>query len=113
VSVTLWPPVKKSKLITRDGAHCPHCGTQEALTIQHRGVAGMGSRRSAQRPSNVVLLCWAYNVAIEQDAALSAEALAAGWKISTHADPSKVPYLDATTGTRWQLADDYTKTAVP
>lgn len=113
MSVPTWPVVKKSKLIARDGEHCPHCGTREALTIQHRAVRGMGGRRTAERPSNAVLLCWAYNVAIEQDATLSAEALAAGWKISTHADPSKVPYLDATTGTRWQLADDYTKAAVP
>lgn len=113
MSVPKWPAPNKRKLVTRDGEHCPHCGGTDTLTIQHRGVAGSGSRRSAQRPANLILLCWAYNVAIEQDAALSAEATAAGWKISTHADPSKVPYLDATTGTRWQLADDYTKTAVP
>lgn len=102
-----WPPLSVAKLALRDGRYCLHCGTTEALTVQHRGVKGSGGRNSADRPSNGVILCWALNVALEQDAGLAAWAEGLGWKISSHADPTQLPVTDATTGLVWLFDDQY------
>lgn len=113
MSVPSWPVITKAKLTRRDGAGCWHCGDTETTTVQHRGVKGAGGRRSAERPSNGLLLCWAVNVALEQDAGLAEYGRAMGWKLSSHDDPAEVSAWDETSQTRWRLADDYTRQAVP
>lgn len=105
MSAPKWPALTVAKLAVRDGRYCLHCGTTETLTVQHRGVKGSGGRRSADRPSNGVILCWALNVALEQDAGLAAWAEARGWKLSSHSDPTQERVLDATTGI-WYMLDD-------
>ena len=105
-----WPRLTLARLILRDGRACWHCGTDEALTVQHRAVKGMGGRNSAERPSNGLALCGGMNVAIEQDAALAAWAEACGWKLRTTDDPSERPAWDAV-AQRWvSLGDDWSRT---
>lgn len=103
------PPLSRSKLIARDGERCWHCGTEYGLTIQHRAVRGHGGRNSAEHPANGILLCGLFNGALEQDARAAAWALEAGWKLSTHTDPTTVAVYDAWSATWWLLGDDYTK----
>ena len=106
------PPLTVAKLAVRDGRRCIHCGTTEALTTQHRGVKGTGGRRSAERPSNGVILCWSFNVDIEANAELAAWAIQCGWKISTHADPAKMRVWDANELAWFMLADDFTRSRI-
>lgn len=105
-----WAKLTVAKLAARDGRHCLHCGTTDTLTVQHRGVKGMGGRNSAERPSNGIIICWELNVAAEANQAYAEMCLAHGWKISTHADPTQIPVYDATTGSSWLLNDDFGRT---
>lgn len=112
MAVQNWPALTVAKLERVAGRRCWHCGTTEALTVQHRAVKGHGGRRSADRPSNGLLLCWGFNTLIESDAAAAAYARDSGWKISTHADPAQVPAFDVNTGLAYLIADDFTRRAV-
>lgn len=108
-----WPTLTVALIARRDGRRCLHCGVVDGLTAQHRAVRGLGGRRSADRPSNGIILCWALNNAVETDAALAAWARARGWKVSTHADPTQVPVLDGITGDWWLLDDNWHKVPAP
>jgi len=112
MAVQKWPALTVAKLTPVAGRRCWHCGTTETLTVQHRANRGHGGRRSADRPSNALLLCWAFNSLIESDADAAQIARANGWKISTHSDPAKVEAFDVTTGQNYLLADDFTRRAV-
>lgn len=101
-----------ARIARRDGLRCIHCGTTDALTCQHRGVKGTGGRNSAERPSNGIILCWALNVAIEQDAELAAWAEEMGWKISTHADPTTIAVYDTTEAAAFLLDDAWNRVEV-
>ena len=102
------PKLTVAAIAKRDGRRCIHCGTTESLTLQHRGNKGMGGRPSAERSSNGVILCLGLNLAAEAAKLCRIN----GWKISTHADPSKVSVFDANTGLTYLLADDFTRSAV-
>lgn len=76
------------------------------LVVQHRANRGMGGDPTRDRPSNVIILCWAFNDIIERDAEAADYARAYGWKLSAYDDPEAVPYLDVLTGRWLLLADD-------
>lgn len=105
----MWPVLTRDKIVRRDGEYCPHCGATNSLTIQHRIRKGAGGSNDAERPSNGIMLCWAFNVAIEQDADQAAYARSCGWKLTTADDPTAVPVYDATTGDWWLLDDGWNR----
>lgn len=72
----------------------------------------MGGDPTRDRPSNTIILCWAFNDIIERDAAAAEYARDYGWKLSPYDDPEAVPYLDVLTGFWWLLADDGTRERV-
>lgn len=95
----------RRRIAARDGDRCIHCGTTEGLTIQHRANRGMGGRPSADVPSNLILMCGALNVALEQRADLAEWARRCGWKVSRHLDTREVAVWDAVAGL-WLYLDD-------
>lgn len=105
------PNLTVDRLAARDGRRCAHCGIEVNLTVQHRANRGMGGRRSAERMSNGIILCWAANTALESHAAAAAYARECGWKVSKHADPSEVPVWDAVDQCWWLLDDEGGKRA--
>lgn len=113
MSSATWRPLTVALIAARDGRHCPHCGTELDLTAQHRGVKGMGGRRSADRPSNGIILCWWANWAAEALADFAAYAIRKGWKISPNDDPERVPVFDATTGRWYRLDDQWGRAELP
>lgn len=99
----------RARIIARDGEHCPHCGTTEGLTIQHRANRGMGGRPSADVPSNGIMLCGLLNQALELDASLAAWAVSCGWKLGKNEPTDERPYWDATLY-RWvRIRDDWSR----
>lgn len=106
MSARKWPKPTVARLSRRDGAHCPHCGATVGLVVQHRANRGMGGSPELDRPSNVHLLCWAFNDIIERDADAAAYARAYGWKLQPWGDPLTTPFLDVLTGFWWLLDDD-------
>jgi hypothetical protein len=107
-----WPALTAKPIGRRDGKHCVHCGTTENLTVQHRAVKGSGGRNSAEAPANGILLCWPANVELEQDGPGAEHGRSMGWKLSTHADPTEVPFFDASTGEWWQPDNDWQRRRV-
>ncbi len=105
MSRRLWPKLTVARLALRDGARCAHCGAVDGLTVQHRGIRGMGGSPAAERPSNGLILCWALNTAIAADAEVAAFAEARGWAISQWADPLEVPVWDEPDGAWYRLGD--------
>jgi len=109
------PLLSVARLARRDGGpqpYCLHCGVEEGLGVQHRGVKGMGGSNTAERASNGIILCNLFNVAIEMDAAAAEFAIAYGWKVSRWADPQTIPVYDSRTGYWWALRDDWTRVRV-
>lgn len=66
----------------------------------------MGGDPARDRPSNVIILCWAFNDLIERDAEAAQHARDYGWKLLSSDDPLAVPYLDVLTGFWWVLDDE-------
>lgn len=104
-----YPPLTVDRIADRDARRCMHCGDTQGLTTQHRAVRGLGGRRTADRPSNGIILCGLLNGAVESDPAVADWARRNGWKTSTHADTTKVPVLDGVTGEWWLLDDNWHK----
>lgn len=78
-------------LEARDGHRSAWTGMDvPELVPQHR-QGGMGGRADKHRLSNLVWLESGLNGLIESDAAMQAEAVRRGIKISLHADPTRVP----------------------
>ena len=101
-------PKEFSKYLERDFGRCVHCGvTDDTLVPQHRSNRGMGSVKSRNKPSNIVVLCSAYNQLIESSASEASRARANGWKLSSHQDSLFVPLWDAVDRSWWLLDDDY------
>lgn len=101
------------KYLLRDGEKCLHCGTTEGLVPQHRRNRGMGGSKSRNVPSNIIVLCSAYNGTIEADAAAASLAVAYGWKVVGMDAPEAVPVYDRTAQGWFILDDFYRRHAVP
>lgn len=94
------------KYLQRDGEKCLHCGTTEGLVPQHRRNRGMGGSKARDVPSNVIVLCSAYNGKIEADVAAATRAVAYGWKVVGMDAPELVAVYDVT-AQGWFLLDNY------
>jgi hypothetical protein len=102
-------PNEFKKYLRRD-QYCWHCGaTDETLIPQHRANRGMGSVKSRNRPSNIIVLCSAFNQAIESDASKAALAKDYGWKISGHDNPLFIPLFDVVKREWFFLDDEFGK----
>jgi len=65
-------PKAFAKFLNRDKA-CVHCGTTDSTLIpQHRINRGMGGSKLLNKPSNIVVLCSAFNGLIEANAEAAA-----------------------------------------
>lgn len=97
-------------IYNRDAGECWHCGTTEGLTIHHRANRGMGGQKKelADRPSNLILLCTWYNVAIESDLTHAREARERGIKLRRGFDSLTTP-VRRYDGSEWYLTDVGTK----
>jgi hypothetical protein len=101
-------PKEFNKYLERDFNRCVHCGkSDDTLIPQHRSNRGMGSVKSRNRPSNIVVLCSAYNGLIESNAQEARRARNNGWKLSSHQDSLFEPLWDAVDRSWWLLDDDY------
>jgi hypothetical protein len=94
------------RYLRRDGEKCLHCGTTEGLVPQHRRNRGMGGSKARDVPSNIIVMCSAYNYEIEADAAAASKAVAYGWKVVGMDAPDMVPVYDRT-AQGWFLLDNY------
>lgn len=90
------------KYLDRDGS-CPHCGTTETLVPQHRQNRGMGGSKLRDVPSNIIVLCAAYNGLIESSATHAKLAIDFGWKLTAGQDPKETPVMISG---KWYLLDD-------
>lgn len=106
MAVEKLPALTVARLAERDGRRCIAHGCVDGLSVQHRAVKGLGGRRTAERWSNGIILCADLNVALEADPGVAAWGRRLGYKVSTHADPSKVPVYDGVTGEWWLLDDN-------
>lgn len=73
-------PKLMKQLKARD-KYCWHCGEDFELVAHHRKNRGMGGRPSLDRIENLLLVCQAYNFAMESDAKEAAWALDYGHKL--------------------------------
>lgn len=84
----------RKRIYERDRRQCWHCGTEDNLTIHHRVNRGMGGSKLLDMPSNLVVMCAAFNQAMESDLRAHKLAKEKGWKVSRHARASEVPIWD-------------------
>lgn len=98
-------PKEFDKYMRRDGEKCLHCGTTEGLVPQHRKNRGMGGSKERDVPSNIIVMCSAFNERIEQDAEAAQRAVQYGWKVVGMDTPWLVPVYDVT-AQGWFLLDD-------
>jgi len=61
-------------------------------------------------PSNIIILCWAFNSQMEAHPDAAELGRRSGWKLGRDEDPTKVPVLDALAGLWYQLDDEYGRT---
>jgi hypothetical protein len=84
-------PKAFSKFLNRDKA-CVHCGaTDDTLVPQHRINRGMGGSKLLNKPSNIVVLCSAFNGLIESNADAAALAVEHGIKLYSWQVPETTP----------------------
>ena len=89
-------------VIARDGSRCQWCGRHVATesgwySLQHRRARGMGGSRRASTDAapNLVLVCGTGTTECHgYIEAHPQEAAARGFRISSSADPARVPLLD-------------------
>lgn len=103
----------RRQVIARDLSKCQYCGKHVRVesgwySLQHRRARGMGGSRDAatNQPANLLLVCGTGTT--ECHGLIEAQpiqALARGFRISSSADPSKVPFVDWT-GREWTLTND-------
>lgn len=91
------------KLRQRD-TWCWHCGAESDLVPHHRANRGFGGSKVLDTLQNVILLCSAYNGAMESDAAIANQARDLGHKLSKFASPT-APVFD-NWGKRWYFLDE-------
>lgn len=76
------------KLRKRDD-HCWHCGTTEDLVPHHRANRGMGGSKVLDNLQNLILVCSAWNGAMESDPASANLARDLGHKLSKFLSPGE------------------------
>lgn len=91
-------------------SYCWHCGDTETLVPHHRKNRGMGgsSASEANTLSNLILVCWAWNDAMERHAQSAQDARMWGQKLAQWQDV-KAPVFDRVEGRWWILEQDGTK----
>lgn len=99
-------------ILTRDGNRCLHCGTSDRLSIQHRVNRGMGGSKDPRihAPSNLLTICWAFNVQMESQPDMAELGRKYGWKLTRDQDPLTVPVWDAQAQLWYRLDDEYNRT---
>lgn len=105
-------PKEFARYLNRDGEKCLHCGTTEGLVPQHRQNRGMGGSKARNVPSNVVVLCSAFNGRIEADAEAAALAVAYGWKLNSWDVPGNCAVYDVTAQGWFMLDNSYRRWAI-
>lgn len=113
IILTLWhtccmTPKQFQKFLDRD-KYCLHCGRTDSLVPQHRANRGHGGSKSADVPSNIIVLCSLFNGLIESDAKAARLARQYGWKISRYEKSCETPVFDVVSGVWWLLLDDFSK----
>ena len=94
------------RIITeRDGGKCLHCGVTENLQIHHRRNKGLGSSKLLDTFQNLILVCAAYNYAMEADADVARDAREFGHKLQSWRDISD-PVFDQSELTWYKLTED-------
>ena len=91
------------KLRSRD-LHCWHCGLEDNLVPHHRANRGHGGSKLLDGLQNCILICAAYNFAMESNALIATQARDYGHKLSRYASPAE-PIFD-TTACKWYVLDD-------
>ena len=98
-------PNIRDQVKARD-THCWHCGTTDDLQVHHRQNRGMGGRgKLLDRTDNLVLVCAAYNYAMESNAEVAKLARERGHKLGSW-DGFDTPILDVPTGIWFILTSD-------
>ena len=98
-------PKAFSKFLARDKS-CVHCGAfDDTLIPQHRINRGMGGSKLLNKPSNIVVLCSAFNGLIESNAAAAALAMKHGIKLQSWQVPETTPVWYASESA-WFLLDN-------
>jgi hypothetical protein len=100
------------RYLERDGHHCLHCGTDQGLVPNHRADRGAGGFKGAEIPSNVVVMCGAFNGLIEADADAAELARTYGWKLRSWelGDSLILPVYDRAYQGWFYLDNDYHRT---
>lgn len=94
------------RIITeRDGGKCWHCGETEGLQVHHRRNRGMGGSKELDRYDNLILVCAAYNLAMEADPLAATDARELGHKLGSWQDFSN-PVFDRSELTWYKLTED-------
>lgn len=97
----------KPKLIQqlRDrDTHCYHCGQTNDLVPHHRRNRAMGGSKLLDKLSNLILVCSAYNGAMEADATIASQARDFGHKLGQW-DNFDTPVFDKVSR-RWFMITD-------
>jgi hypothetical protein len=76
-------PKKTLELLRKRDTHCYHCGQWEDLVPHHRINRGMGGSKLLDTPDNLMMVCCAYNMAMESSAVIAAQARAWNHKLPT------------------------------
>ena len=94
--------------LARDGS-CFHCGLADNTLIPHhrKNRQAGGKNKSADQPSNIIVLCAEANVRLESNAKFAELGRKFGWKLRQHENPTEVPIFGH--GGWWLLNDDFTK----
>lgn len=100
-------PKEFAKYLKRDGG-CIHCGLEDDTLIpQHRINRQSGGSKKRDRPSNIIVLCSAYNTLIESNANAAKTARELGIKLNSWENPLEVPIYQH--GEYWLLDDNFGK----
>ena len=91
------------KLRARD-QNCWHCGLEDDLVPHHRANRGHGGSKLLDGLQNNILVCAAYNGAMESSANIATQARDYGHKLSRYDSPSQ-PVFD-TVACKWYVLDD-------
>ena len=93
------------RLVTERDHHCLHCGTNEGLQVHHRKNRGQGGSKLLDRLDNLILVCAAYNYAMEADPDAARDAREFGHKLQSWQDFSN-PVFDQSELTWYKLTED-------